>query len=334
MNEEKVLYTKELISLVEIFPHRKIIKRMSLIKNKRLKIWIRTIIKILIKLNYEIYYLNGKIKVEEFDDYILCTIPIKEDKYRKKIISKWIKGIEKIVKQKKINNIIISEKLKNIEKINKVFVDDLKVEGKYLLKTMVDDVIEYISNIKNERIENQTISILVNEYSKLNLELIETLANKVKSVNIVTNSLRKFLIFESRLYENNGIMVTVSNNKRKGVSKANWIINVDFSEEDLKKYNINRNAIFINLIENRFEFSKAFSGIIINGLKIKNNINKNLHLIRGQELFNQTILYESTIFRSKSFVKIKEKIKQDNIKIQVLIGTKGELEECEYIKIA
>lgn len=57
-------------------------------------------------------------------------------------------------------------------------------------------------------------------------------------------------------------------------------------------------------------------------------------MISGYKLFNQTILYESTIDKNKSFEEIRKKIENDNVEIKALIGSRGKLEASEYIKMA
>lgn len=57
-------------------------------------------------------------------------------------------------------------------------------------------------------------------------------------------------------------------------------------------------------------------------------------MISGYKLFNQTILYESTIDKNKSFEEIRKKIENDNVEIKALIGSRGKLEANEYIKMA
>lgn len=348
------LYLKEINSPLEIFEYKNIVKKIYCIKNRILKSVLKKLAKIIIKLNYEIYYLTGSIKVKPAQNHILCLVPMKINNKKefnnnrnnnndynknnndkkdnnkskknnndKTIKSKCIQNINYIVKKEKIDNIIISKNLKDIDIINKFFSNDNEVEGKYLLKIMIADVIKYICGKKNERIESKTLHILVNEYTKLNLEFIEQLAGSTKSVNIVTNNLKKFLIFSNRLYENKGVMITVSNNKRKALSRAELIINVDFSEETLKKYGINRTATFINLVEGKVNISKGFSGIIINGLSIKNIENKKVYIINDYKLFNKTILYESVFYSGYNLTYAKEKIKQDNVEIQNLIGNNG-----------
>ena len=332
MNKEKKLYLRELRNPLEIFSCKKIIKMMLIRKKGKFKKFIRNVLELIILLNYEISCYKGRVYVKKSEDYIIGVIPI--HKNGKSDISKIIRNINKVIKEEKINNIIVSEELKKIDGIKNAFVSKSLQDGKYLLKIMIDKAIEYISNTKNERIENQTIYILVNEYSKINLEIIQLLTYKAKSVNIVTNQLRRFLIFEKKIYENSGIMITVSNNKRKGIKRASWIINFDFSQEELLQYNINRDAFFINLQEDEIKISKSFSGVFINGLLIKESVNKQLEMISGYKLFNQTILYESTIDKNKSFEEIRKKIENDNVEIESLIGSRGKLEASEYIKMA
>lgn len=327
------IYIKEINSPVELINLRRAVKKINFKKNNNIKKWIRNFIKIIIRLNYEFFYYTGNVKIKIVKEHILCLIPVKYSKKNKTLIYKCTKKLNCILKQESIDNIIISENLKHINIINRSLVNNDEVEGKKLLKIMINEVIRYICNIKNEKIENKTIFILVNEYSKSNLEFIEQLACYVKNINIITNNLKKFLIFSNKYYEKNGIMMTVSNNKRKSLNRAELIINVDFLKENLIKYNINRTSIFINLAKGKIQNLKGFSGIIINGLKIRDTVKKEAYFIKDYKEFNKTVLYESTILNNISFYEIKEKIKQDNVEIQDLIGIKGILNKDEYIKI-
>lgn len=328
MQEERKLFVKKIDSPIEIFPYMKIVKKFLSVKNIWLKKIISKIIKFSIGINYEYRCLKCHVKIKTFGDSLLCEVPIK--KYKKNGISKVIKCVTMLVEENKIKDVVLSNELNEIEELKTAFQNKKQVEGKYLLKVMVDEVIDYISNIKNERTENQTIYILVNEYSKINLEIIELLSNKVKSVNIITNRLKRFLNFEKRLYEDNGIMITVSNNKRRALNKANWIINLDFSNDSIKQYKINRNAIFVNLKLEQPEVSKSFSGVIVNGLNIDDVFNKDFRYSKMYKVFNRTLVYENIIQKNKSITEIKEKIADDGIKIKSLIGSRGELKEVEY----
>ena len=45
-----------------------------------------------------------------------------------------------------------------------------------------------------------------------------------------------------------GIILNLSNNRNKSLIKAEIIINVDFPEEIINKYNIYNNAIVVNIL--------------------------------------------------------------------------------------
>lgn len=327
------LYVREIISPLEVVEYKKCIKKINSIKNKFIKKWFSKLLKIIINFKYNYFYMTGKIIEKKEENYEICLIPLKKNSSNK-IINKWIIGIKHIIINKNVKKIIISEKLKKLDLINKNFICGNNIKGKYLLKFMIEDVINYISDKKNEKIEMQEIYILVNEYSKFNLQLIEQLTHRVKNVNIVTNNLKKFLIFANKMYEKNGIMITVSNNKRKSLKKAILIINIDFSENILEKYNINRTALIINLLNEKIESIKVFSGLIINGMQIQKINNNEIISKKEIDFFDNTVFYESLIYDSYDFYIVNKKIKNDGIKIEFLIGQNGAINMNEYRKIA
>ena len=79
------------------------------------------------------------------------------------------------------------------------------------------------------------------------MNLIVLIARKVKRLTIVSNNINKFRYLEEKLYNEYGIAIELSNNRRKSLLNSNIIINVDFEEEMVNKYNINSKAIIINL---------------------------------------------------------------------------------------
>lgn len=325
------LFIKEIQSPLEIVNARKYIKKFYYIRKTCLYKYVKNIVKTIIKLHYILFYIMGKAKVSKIKEGVLCSIPL-HNKVRKNIpirIEKYvylkhIKMINNIIKRYNVNNIIISEKIKKIDIINSQLNITPKIEGKKILKYMLEDVIKYICNKKNTVIQNQTIYIVVSQYSKDNLQIIKDLAFKVKNINIVTNNIKKFAIFENKFYQENGIMISVSNNKRKALAKANIIINIDLQQEKLKEYNINRTAIFINLLPGKIEISKSFSGIVINGVSLKNyKIYKNGH--NWYKLFNKTELMEEIYLKNMEIDKVKNVIKSENLKMDYLIGDKGVL---------
>lgn len=91
----------------------------------------------------------------------------------------------------------------------------------------------------------------------------------------ISNNINYFRILKDKLWEDNGIIITLTNNKKKALSKSDIILNVDFSEELINKYVINDNSILVNLEENVRIKKKRFNGKIINdyNIKLKNSSN-------------------------------------------------------------
>lgn len=125
-------------------------------------------------------------------------------------------------------------------------------------------------------------------------------------------------------------MLVLSNNKKKSLQKAKIIINFDMRQDMFSNYQINRNAMIINLSDSIIKMEKSFNGIIINSIEI-DDIN---YKIRNYYLFEYIDLYESNIIEENKFNKILEKIKEDNIVIKGLLGKRGKIQNMEYTKIA
>lgn len=124
-------------------------------------------------------------------------------------------------------------------------------------------------------------------------------------------------------------MIAVSNNKKKSLQKAKIIINFDLKQDEISKYQINRNAVIINLSDNIMKMEKSFNGIIINSMQIA-DIN---YKIRNYYLFEYIDLYESYIFEEKRLEKALDKIEKDNIIIKGLLGERGKIQNLEYMTI-
>ena len=132
--------------------------------------------------------------------------------------------------------------------------------------------------------------------------------------------------------EKENILISVSNNKRKALKRAKYILNINLNESELQKYTINRNAIIINL-EQYIIFNKtSFNGININNIELDIPDDYIEQFEEIGENFNYTVLYESIILNlngEKSKNKVKERIKEDNIKIKYLIGNNGKISDVE-----
>jgi len=253
---------------------------------------------------------------------------------------------------KKLNNnqiktVVLSECLnKNNEFKNILHSKNINIlNGRILFKVLIPNIIEYICKIREENIEKKEVTLLVNDLNEINIYLIKKLAKTLKVLNIVSNNTGKFKKIEKDLYEEMGIVINISNNKRKSLKNSNIIINVDFVEEMLNKYNINREAIIVNVEEKINIGLKSYKGINVNYYEFSseyinskkkdkdNEEEKHQNIFDEQLYFNINKLYESLFINNiKLDDKLKEKI-QDDIDIVKLIGNNGEINEVEFKQI-
>lgn len=254
-----------------------------------------------------------------------------------------IKRIEKTVKKiqkKNIRQVVLNRKIKENEQFIKELnnYDIATIDGKWLMQYMLKDIIAYLE--EKRKISNaDEITILVNDLNDEVKQNIKRFANIYKKIRIITNHLEKFRRIEQELYEENGISIIITNNKRKALSKASLIVNFDFEQESINQYNINENAIIINLSDKIRINKKRFSGIIITDYEVEfQNLEEKNELeilnledifIKQKEFLLKEIL-EEKIYSSlakqpsySSFETVEKIIEKCNIKISELYGING-----------
>lgn len=201
-------------------------------------------------------------------------VEIKEDKIvlngKCKKIKRKLKMVQKIKKKLGIAKLILSKELKqDKEWINLFYSNEFTiVNGKKLFQFLIDKIISKICEKNYIKMQESQISITVNDINHLNIKLIEELSEKFKICNIVTNHIHYFKKTVEKLWTEKGVVITVTNNKKKALSKSNLILNVDFPEELLNQYSIYENAILINMEEKVKIKKKRFNGKMINDYKI------------------------------------------------------------------
>ena len=159
------------------------------------------------------------------------------------------------------NNVILSKEIKKQKNlVNYLYSQNMNIiDGKWLFGILSDEAITYVVSKKKMKKEKLNVSILVNDVEDYVLENIKLIVGKYKRVNIVTNHLEKFKKLEKEIFEKDGIMVTVTNNKKKSLMKSNVILNYDFPTELINKYKIYDEAIILNVKQNVSISSKRFN---------------------------------------------------------------------------
>ena len=158
---------------------------------------------------------------------------------------------------------------------------------------------------------------------------IEYLSQFDKHVSWNKNQKRPYigivLKIEDYLYNELGVILNITNNKSKSLSNANIIINIDFPEEIINKYEINSNAIIVNIFNEIKIRAKKFNGININ--YYKTCIPKEYQI----DGFQNNLVYESSIYKY-SYENARKDIIANKIRIKKLVGINGDISENEFCK--
>ena len=190
----------------------------------------------------------------------------------KKHIYKYVvKKLEKEVTKTQKVQIVLSN---NMKKYINYFKDFKILDGKNFMKDNINVLLEKILS-KDITLESQDIYVLTNKYNENSISLIKNMQSKYKSINIITKEIEKYNMLE-HILNDEPIVYSVANNKKKSLKKAKIIINIDFNEEQIKQYLIYRNAIIINLNNFKIKNLKNFEGIIIQNVDIDINVEQQL----------------------------------------------------------
>lgn len=256
------------------------------------------------------------------------TLPLfKSNRIRNKKIIKIAKRINKKLYDNNIENVVLSNYLEENEILKqKLYCQNINIlDGRYLFYLLIPEIIEYILKRQKVKLQNGEVTLLINDFTQNNAKIITYIAQNVKRVNIVTNHSNKFKKIEDYLYNELGVILNITNNKSKSLSNANLIINIDFPEEIINKYEINSNAIIVNIFNEIKIRAKKFNGININYYKAC--IPKEYQI----DGFQNNLVYESSIYKY-SYENARKDIIANKIRIKKLVGINGDISENEFCK--
>lgn len=271
-----------------------------------------------IEKNDKLNFLERKFNVVKIMDNTII-VPISENTKNKqveKIAQKTKKILERCSNSKKI---VLSKNMQEKQMyINYLNTYGLEIQnGRWLFEILLPEITEYI--IKKVKLEKNKvkISILINDLTDIELENIKILARKYKTINIVTNHIEKFKKLEKELGKE-GIIITITNNKKKSLSKFQIILNIDFPKELINKFIINDESIIVN-VKGRIKINKKrFNGLNINDYEIDYRDDKKDNKALNNKYYLKD-LYEAKLYRKQRISEIREIIKLDKLTIKYLV---------------
>ena len=263
-------------------------------------------------LKYKIMDVLNIFEKKEDEQKIVYTLYKSNKNYIKKINSKINKINEPIVLAKEIKENAKKEEYKNtnIYSIVKTLEEDKK-----LLSDFAEEILKNIIEKQKQVVEQQSIYILAKENNIQRKNQITNLLAKYKAVNIITANIREFKKLEENLEESSETFA-VLNNKKKSLTRAKYIINVDFNEKEILEYNINRTATIINLNKGKLNLNN-FDSYVINNIEINSENQK----------FDVKDLYLANIISAKQIQDIIESGKYR------LIGNNGYIFQSYFLRL-
>lgn len=246
-------------------------------------------------------------------------LPINDEEISDKKAQKLAKKTKKILDKANCKKLVISKNTRKYSNyVNDLYTYQYEVsDGKWLFEILSAKVLDFITLKNDIKKEETQASILVNDLTESTLENIKIIVKQYKRVNIVTNHIEKFKKLEEQILEEDGIMITITNNKKKSLTKSKLILNVDFPSELINKYNINEEAIIVNLKGNVRINKKRFNGVNINDYEIKFN---------NTEYFDMDFLakykiadvYETKLYKKTPYKNLMEILEKDKVEILML----------------
>ena len=106
--------------------------------------------------------------------------------------------------------------------------------------------------------------------------------------------------------------------------KSQIILNIDFPNELINKYNIQDEAIIVNLKAKIKINRKRFNGLNISNYEIDFREDKKNNKALSSK-YNLRDLYESELYKKQRISEIRRKIKNDKVCIKRIILNNGEL---------
>ena len=215
----------------------------------------------------------------------------------------------------KCKNVILSKEIKQIVVLKKILCNNniRIITGRILGKNLINKILEKVVLENNIKLENTLITIISNSLEPWLKCFIESISTKCKTLSIVTDNCIYFNKLVNDIWEKFGMIITVTNNKKKSLYKSNIIINLELNEEQINNYSIYEKSIIINLQENIKIHKKRFNGKIINNFEIRLKNNSKIY----KELLTEEYSYYDILDLAEVYV-LNNKKEISNISIKSL----------------
>lgn len=268
--------------------------------------------------------LYNHITVDEVCDEIKIELP----KFKEKSSIRYGKNVSKILKKYKVSNAVLDEELLGFKAFINVLNenDNYIITGRRMYKVLLPIILRDTARLSNINMQEINITLLVDEYSIENLDLIKCIADEVKHVTLITNNAYRFEKLVDELLHYKGISIKLLNKGKYNLKKDNYVVNVDFTSEDFNKINLPINAIVISLNGEKHAIKKNFNGIYINDVDI--------FLGKKEKNFRSLSLCEAYIYNYMKGIRENQLLFNRSVyKLDGYIGINGYITQEDFERI-
>lgn len=257
---------------------------------------------------------KGKFEIKNVQNRECIVLPIVNDKILKKL--------EFFANIRCLKNVCVSDNLRwNDDFMRFAQKQNLNImDGKWLFKNMIEQVVDYVADMKEEPLGTQEVAILCHQLDETIAEKIKEISARVKICNILTQNSKQFKKLEEEIYQIYGIVLNVSTNYKRVAMKSGLIVNFDFEEKDLEKCVFSKKAFMISLKQNEEIQKKDWLGRNIAFFAVDMPM-KYAEYQEDFTGFNGSILYESFVYKKTSYRNIKKELIEDDAKILYLLDS-------------
>lgn len=262
--------------------------------------------------------------IEEVFEEVHIVLP----EFNEKHSARYGKKINRILKKYKVSNVILSNELMKNDILKNVICSGnyYLIDGNNMFKVLIKKSIADICDIADTSVQTCKVAILVHEFSIENLNLVKYISKDVKQVVLISDNKIRYEKISEDLIENYGIVLSIFDNEYKNIARCDFVINVDFVEDELKKYNISREAIVISIKEKLAELKRNFNGIIINDIDI--------YFDEEYKNFRSLAICEAQIYDfKKDFKENERRFDKAGYMINTYIGNNGSITEEDIKRV-
>lgn len=265
-----------------------------------------------------------RMEVNEVCQELEVKLPAFKEKKQKKYAQKMVK----VLKKYKVGNLVLSNDLKGFQDFKAIIMQNQQeiITGRKLYKVLLKTILQDVSKNMHFEMEKMNVAMLVDEATSDNIELIQRIAESVKSLTLVTNNAYRFEQVVEELLRNQGIVVQLLNQKQGNLKRKHVILNVDFANTTLEKLNLPLEALLITNSTNIVTLKKAFNGIVIRDIDI--------YLGKKIENFRTLELCEAFVYQNMKRIKENEfRFLHSDYKINGYIGNNGRIEQADFERL-